>query len=233
MKTKHRQFGFELKSLDDKGAFAGYGSVFGNADLYRDVVMPGAFAASLGEWQERGQLPPILWQHDSTAPIGPFTKMAEDGKGLYVEGQLLIGGPGAGGKFAVKKAKEAYALLQAGAISGMSIGYTPVDEEYDGKTNVNRVLAVDLWEVSIVTFPANRDATVSQIKTILESGNTPTIREFESFLRDAGGYSRKHAERIKREGYAAFLKQRDADEGQLDTQRVESMLALFDHPLKL
>ena len=225
MKYKHRQFGFSLKGLDETGSFAGYGSVFGNADLYRDVVAPGAFQASLAQWKERGALPPILWQHNTDQPIGPFTSMAEDGKGLYVEGQLLIKD--------VKKAREAYALLKAGAIRGMSIGYNVVDEEYDAKMNVNRLKSVDLWEVSIATFPANVDATVSQIKSLLESGATPTIREFESFLRDAGGYSRKHAERITREGYAAFLKQRDADEGQLDSQRVESMLALFNQPIKL
>ena len=227
MKLKHRQFGFEVKAIDDKGTFSGYGSVFGNADFYRDVVKPGAFQASLAQWQERGKLPPILWQHNSDQPIGPFTSMAEDGKGLAVEGQLLITG-----KYPVQQACEAYALLKANAISGMSIGYNVVEEEYDGKTNVNNLMAVDLWEVSIVTFPANTDATVSQIKTILAGGRMPTLAEFEASLRDEG-WSRTQAKIIAGDGLRGLLKQRDADEGQLDEKRVEDMLALFKQPMKL
>ena len=224
MKMKRRQFGFEVKSLDETGAFAGYGSVFGNADFYRDVVMPGAFQDSLAQWQDQKALPPILWQHNSDQPIGPFTKMAEDGKGLAVEGQLLVKD--------VKKAREAYALLKANAIRGMSIGYNPLEEEYDAKTNVNRLLKVDLWEVSIVTFPANTDATVSQIKTILKGGRMPTLAEFEASLREEG-WSRNQAKIIAGDGLRGLLKQRDADEGQLDEKRIETMLALFDTPMKL
>jgi hypothetical protein len=224
MKLKHRQFGFDLKALDEKGSFAGYGSVFGNADSYRDVVMPGAFAASLADWQEREALPPILWQHNTDQPIGPFTSMAEDGNGLYVEGQLLIKD--------VQQAKEAYALMKAKAVRGMSIGYQTIEEMYDGKTNVNRLLEIDLWEVSIVTFPANVEATVSQIKSILAGGRLPTLAEFEANLRDEG-WSRTQATIIAGKGLRELLKQRDADDGQLDEKRVESMLALFDQPIKL
>jgi HK97 family phage prohead protease len=225
MKIKHRQFGFELKSLDNKGAFAGYGSVFGNADAYRDVVMPGAFAQTLSDWSEKDALPPILWQHDSRNPVGPFTSMAEDGTGLYCEGQLLIK--------EVPQAAVAYALLKSKTIRGMSIGYDVTDEEYDGKTNVNRLKAVDLWEVSLATFPANTDAQVTQVKSMIESGDTPTIRQFESLLRDAGGYSRKQAEQIAKFGYASFLEQRDAGRGDDETE-IESVLALFkEHPIQL
>lgn len=225
MKIKHRQFGFELKSLDNKGAFAGYGSVFNNADAYRDVVMPGAFAQSLADWKAKDALPPILWQHDSTNPIGPFTAMHEDGTGLYCEGQLLIKD--------VPQAAVAYALLKSKTIRGMSIGYDPIEEEYDGKTNVNRLTGIDLWEVSLATFPANTEASVTQIKSILDAGETPTIREFEGLLREAGGFSRKQAERIARSGYASFLDQRDAGQGD-DIEDIDSILALFKaHPIPL
>ena len=227
MKFKHRQFGFQLKSVEKDGSFAGYGSVFGNADYYRDVVMPGAFQKSLAAWAEKEALPPVLWQHNSDMPIGPFTHMSEDGKGLYVEGQLLIND--------VRQAKEAYALLKSKTISGMSIGYEVTADEYDGKTNVNQLTGIDLWEVSIVTFPANTDATVTQIKSILARGELPTLPDFEDFLRDAG-YSRTQAKGIASHGLRSLLAQCDADEKPLDTEsaRVQSILALIkDHPIRL
>ena len=207
MKLKQRQFGFKIKAVEDSGAFAGYGSIFGNADAYRDVVMPGAFAKSLASWKERGALPPVLWQHRSDQPIGPFTKMAEDGQGLYVEGQLLIQD--------VKKAREAQALLKSGAIRGMSIGYDVPEDgmEYDGKTNVWKLTEIDLWECSIVTFPANVEASVTQIKSQIAGGKLPSVSEFEELLRDAAGFSRKQATAIASVGYAKFLNQRDAEGG--------------------
>jgi hypothetical protein len=225
MKLKHRQCGFEVKALGDDGTFAGYGSVFGNTDHFRDVVMPGAFAASLADWQTKDALPPILWQHNTEQPIGPFTKMAEDGKGLYVEGQLLIKD--------VKKAREAYALLKSKTIRGMSIGYSVTEEEYDAKTNVNRILGVELWEVSIVTFPANIAATVTTIKSILASGAPGALKDIEAFLRDAGGLSKNEAKIAVSDGFRSMLRQRDADEGQLDDKRVEAVLALFNQPIQL
>jgi hypothetical protein len=129
--------------------------------------------------------------------------MREDSVGLYTEGQLLIND--------VQQAREAYALMKANAIRGQSIGYKVPDggEEYDGKTNVNNLKEIDLWECSIVTFPANTSALVTDIKSMIDSGELPTIRSFESFLREAGGYSREQAKRIATHGYADFLKQRD------------------------
>jgi HK97 family phage prohead protease len=216
MKIKRLQFAFELKSLDTDGSFAGYGSVFNNADAYRDVVKPGAFQKTLEEWKTKGALPPILWQHDSRSPIGPYTLMREDSKGLYTEGQLLIKD--------VQQAREAHALMKANAIRGQSIGYNvPMGgEEYDGETNVNNLTEIELWECSIVTFPANTSAVVTDVKNLLGAGETPTIRQFESFLRDAGGYSRKQAEQISTLGYAKFLKQRDAGAG-LSDESVENL----------
>ena len=111
----HKSFPFEMKSLAADGTFAGYGSVFGNVDSYGDVVMPGAFSDSLADWKAKGRFPPVLWQHDSRQPIGPFTAMREDPKGLHVEGKLLVND--------VQLAREAHALISTGAIGGMSIGY--------------------------------------------------------------------------------------------------------------
>ncbi len=207
MKLKQRQFGFKVKSVTDSGQFAGYGSVFNNADAYRDVVMPGAFAKTLASWKEQDALPPILWQHDSRSPLGPYTMMAEDGKGLYVEGQLLIND--------VQQAKEAHALLKSKAIRGMSIGYDIPDGgmEYDGKTNVWKLNEIDLWECSIATFPANVEATITQVKTRIIGGELPSIADFEELLRDAAGFSKKQATAIASVGYAKFLNQREAEGG--------------------
>ena len=207
MKLKQRQFGFQVKDVGEDGTFSGYGSVFDVVDSYRDVVKPGAFSKTLADWMAKDALPPCLWQHRSDQPIGPFTKMAEDGKGLYVEGQLLIKD--------VKKAREAYALLKSKTIRGMSIGYDIPDGgmTYDGKTNVWNLTQVDLWECSIATFPANVEAGVTEIKSKIIGGELPSISQFEELLRDAAGFSKKQATSIASVGYAKFLDQREAEGG--------------------
>ncbi len=225
MKIKHLTFSFELKSLEKDGSFAGHSAAY-TLDQGRDLIVPGAFEKTLASWKAKGKLPPVLWQHDAKQPIGPHTKMIEDDKGLYSEGQLLIDD--------VPKAREAHALMKAKAIDGQSIGYDvpPGGEEYDPKNNVRKLKQIDLYESSIVTFPMNVDASVTTIKAILDAGNVPTIREFESLLRDAGGYSRKQAEHIAKFGYADFQKQRDAGDGAIDEKSIER-LANFISNLKV
>lgn len=176
---------FELKSISSDGAFSGYGAVFGNVDSYGDVIAPGAFAKSLASSAAKGRMPAMLWQHDSDHPIGVWTAMREDAKGLYVEGRLLID--------AVAKAQEAHALLKAGALSGMSIGFLPVVSEWDDKQELRTLKEVDLWEVSLVTFPANDDARVSDVKSV---EGVSTVRDMERFLREEGGFSRSCAKAI-------------------------------------
>jgi HK97 family phage prohead protease len=152
MNRKHLVRPFEIKTLEGNGKFAGYLSVFGNKDTYGDVVEPGAFKASLAAWATKGRLPPVLWQHDSTEPIGLFTKMVEDLHGLYVDGQLLVESD--------PVAARAYAHLKAGSVSGMSIGYSvPTGGgQWDPQTATYRLKQIDLWEGSLVTFPANEEA---------------------------------------------------------------------------
>lgn len=173
-------FPFEIKTISETGAFSGYASVFGNEDLWGDIVVAGAFSKSIAE-----KKPAMLWQHNSDEPIGVWVILAEDEKGLYVEGQLLING--------VARAKEAYELLVAKAISGMSIGYVPVVWEWqkkeDSRNEIRLLKEVDLWEISLVTFPANTEARVGDVKDL------NTLRDIESFLRDAG-CSRNEAKSI-------------------------------------
>src|SRR5690606_20728466 len=100
---KTLDFQFELKAVDEKGKFAGYGSVFNVLDAYRDIVAKGAFAKTLQQHKDAGRLPALLWQHQPSEPLGAWTEMKEDDVGLYVEGQLCLD---------TQRGKEALALLK-------------------------------------------------------------------------------------------------------------------------
>jgi len=204
MTTKTLSSGFKIKEISDSGEFSGYGSVFGVKDSYSDIVMPGAFAKSLADWKSKGGMPALLWQHKTDEPIGIFTKMEEDEHGLFVEGKLL--------KDDDPMAKRAYAHLKAGSITGMSIGYSDVDYEYDKDKGAFKLNEVKLWEVSLVTFPANEEARINNVKTLLKSGELPKPALVEQCLRDAG-FSRTQAKSILSGGYKAL---RDADSDDID-----------------
>lgn len=214
MKTKHLQIPLEIKSVSETGVFSGYGSVFHNEDSYGDVVRPGAFKKSFAEWAKKGRLPPMLWQHDRREPIGVFTKMVEDEKGLFVEGRLLIDD--------IPQARAAYALLKEKALGGMSIGYREILIEQDHDEKVTNLLELDLWEVSVVTFPANEEATVDSVKSALAGGGLPTLPEFEKFLRDAG-FSKSQSVAIASHGLRQLL--RDADD--TEAKEIESALNIL------
>lgn len=200
---KHRDFGFDIKKLSDSGTFEGYGSVFGVIDSYKEIVAPGAFAESLTS--RKGALP-VLWQHRSGEPIGLFTKAEEDKHGLWVEGKLLVD--------EVARAKEAYALMKAKVISGLSIGYYVRADSYDQKTGLRTLTKLDLIETSIVTFPANDDARVESVKqrcafveAFRAAGGKSTMAEFEKFLCEAG-FSNTEAKAIAGGGFRqSFLRE--------------------------
>ena len=182
--SQHLAYKFEFKADAAKeGAFTGYGSVFGNVDSYQDIVAPGAFAESIKSYSNNNQKLPILWQHSAQAPIGVFTGMKEDAYGLLLDGQINL---------EVQQGREAYALLKQGAITGLSIGYRTKDYEVDKEREVVILKQIDLFEVSLVTFPANDQARVNRVKTADE---ILTIRDLEKSLRDAG-YTRGEALRI-------------------------------------
>ena len=150
--------GLELKFaggapvLTEGSVLEGYASLFGVTDQGGDRVAPGAYAASLARLAARGDKVRMLWQHDPTRPIGVWDEVREDGKGLWVRGRLLPD---------VAQAREAAALIQAGAIDGLSIGYRTLRAERDKAGR--RVLAeVELWEVSLVTFPMLAEAKVDR-----------------------------------------------------------------------
>lgn len=196
MKMEHRQFPLEIKAVEKTGEFSGYLSVFDVVDSYRDVVMPGAFAETLAEWHTKGRYPPLLWQHNSREPIGPFLVMREDQKGLYVEGKLLLD---------LQRAREAHVLMEHKVVSGMSIGFETIGEEVDKQNRLRKLTKIKLWEGSIVTFPANEAAQIDAVKSALDQGVLPDLPTFERFLREAG-FSKSQATAIAGRGLAHLLR---------------------------
>lgn len=150
-----RSFALQIKAAGDDGTVEGYGSVFGVRDNYDDVIAKGAFIDSLKSHKAAGTMPAMLWQHDADKPIGVWTEMVEDEKGLRIKGQLAM---------ETVKGKEAHALLKMGALNGLSIGFMSKEWAYDRETEVRTLTAIDLWEVSLVTFPANEKARVTNVK---------------------------------------------------------------------
>lgn len=133
----------------DENRIVGYASIFGQTDQGGDVVAPGAYGASLERLKGSGRRVKMLWQHDPARPIGVWDHVVEDKKGLYVSGRILRD---------VQAGAEAVALLSAGAMDGLSIGYRTIKAEASGEGRVLR--EVDLWEVSLVTFPMLSEARV-------------------------------------------------------------------------
>ena len=195
MQTKQRlDLPLTIKSVSDSGEFEGYGSVFGVKDSYSDIVVPGAFLKSLNDWSGKGRLPALLWQHDMSEPIGVYTEMREDETGLYVKGRLLINDD--------PLARRAHAHMKAGSLTGMSIGYMLDDYEYDKEKGIWLLKAIDLWEVSLVTFPANDEARITDVKSLLARGETPPPSKVERALREVG-FSGSQAKAFMAKGYGA------------------------------
>lgn len=182
MELKYIERPFDIKAVQDDGVFEGFGSIFGNVDSYKEIVAPGAFAESLAGWKAAGKMPPVLWQHRSGEPLGPYLEMEEQPVGLWVKGRLLE---------EVQRAKEARALMKAKAVNGLSIGFVTREDSYDRVTGIRTLKKVDLWEVSVVTFPANPQAQISSVKSAIDA--IQTLAEAEALLRDVGGLSKAQA----------------------------------------
>lgn len=129
----------------------GYACLFGVTDLGRDMVLPGAFTHSLARLGAGGVR--MLYQHDPAEPIGIWTHMEEDARGLYVRGRLSCG---------VARARECAALVAEGALDGLSIGFRAVEARKDPRSRVRQLSRIDLWEISIVTFPMQPGARIAR-----------------------------------------------------------------------
>lgn len=180
------------KSEDGSMEFSGYGAYFNNVDSYGDIIVPGAFKNAVAYAKRTGDYPAMMIQHgaEGYTPVGVFTKMVEDEKGLYVEGKLAD----------TEKGREYYTLMKMEprpAIKGMSIGYFTKKAEYPTEDNkksfpkgcYRKILDVELVEISLVTVPANKKATVTGVKSEF------IVRDAEKALKEAG-YSSSEAKTI-------------------------------------
>lgn len=217
---------FELKTIEtltqdngiQVGVFEGLAATFGNRDRMGDVIEAGAFAHSLA----RPERIKMLWQHDARAPIGVWERIRETATGLEVRGRLVL---------EVQKAREALALLKAGAVDALSIGFSVAKggASFDREDGLRRIKAIDLWEISVVTFPANPKARIDRIKAGCFSDAPLTEREFERLLMREAGFSRSQARTVLTSGYKALLSKQDAggglDEVAARIRRVAALLA--------
>jgi HK97 family phage prohead protease len=216
MERKVFQF-HELKLADSESEakemrFSGYGAVFGNVDSYGDVIEPGAFAGTLAEAQRSGIYPSMLLQHggyglsaDDMMPVGVWEKLAEDGKGL-VSGGILA---------PTTRGIDAYTLMKMQprpAITGLSIGY--IARKFTARSKPDeprrRLHEIELMEVSLVTFPANGKARVTDVKS-----EGFTERDFERWLTQDAGLSRSEARVVINQGFKSLIAMRDAGSSEL------------------
>lgn len=202
---------YEIKN-DATREFEGYGSVFNVVDLGGDRVHPGAFKASLDAYAQAGRMPSLLWQHDQTQPIGVYHDIHEDAHGLYVKGELAD----------TQLGREAYVLMKMGALSGLSIGYSIADggAEWNRVEDVRELTAVELFEVSPVTFPMCDEARIDQVKAETDGFS---YKGLEKILRDAG-FSRSEAKLIASRGLGALREVAHAD---LTSEEAEALIARF------
>ncbi|WP_136617053.1 MULTISPECIES: HK97 family phage prohead protease [Mesorhizobium] len=211
---------FEFKFADSggtPGSFEGYAAVFGNIDSHGDVIEPGAFAKSLLDRQREGRaLPPMYKMHGAMTgnrhePVGVWDAMSEDANGLQVKGHLI----GLG----TEQGKWNEAQVREGGFKGLSIGYrVPPNGSKKGSDRPGEpkryIKAANLREVSLVDDPSNVLARIYAMKAAAEddfADEIKTIREFEDFLRDVGGYSHAAAKAIAASGFKAQLDPRDED----------------------
>lgn len=226
---KRKDVDLDIKSVGDDGTFEGMCSIFGAIDSYGEKVLPGSFSESLAKHRRKGTAPLMFWQHDQREPIGVWEDLAEDGRGLWGKGRLILG---------VKRADEAHMLLKAKAVRGLSIGYRELEAEPDGPYRALKKL--DLMEVSIVSIGACPGALIDTatvksdiaseahalLRTKLLGGERPTLREWENGLRDALNISRSEAERIVHAYKSALGEPGDANEPTDDTTLADLRAAL-------
>lgn len=153
IRREKSRLGQPLSACSGTGVFVGYASLFGVRDAAGDRVMPGAFADSLKKRPAADIR--MLFQHDPAEPVGTWLEMIENERGLYVRGRLDP---------RVQRGCELLALLESGGLDGLSIGFRTLRAAREKSTHTRQLLTVDLWEVSLVTFPMLPGARVSELK---------------------------------------------------------------------
>lgn len=184
---------FETRSTAE-GVVEGYGATFNGVDSYGDSIAPGAFAESL-----KTTRPLMLWQHRQDSPVGRWTELREDSRGLFVKGQLNM---------ATAAGRDAFEHLRQQDVNGLSIGYRVGPDGVESKNGVRLLKAIDLQEISIVSLPADSRARVIAVK----SQRPETLRDLQHALQELG-YSRRQAVAILEKGYSGIAAiESEADE---------------------
>lgn len=200
---------FFVKNIDteaDHYIFKGYASTFGNTDLGQDKVIKGAFAKTLEEIKREGRTVPILWQHNTHEPVGVFSHLSEDDKGLYVEGKMP--------KDDSFVRDRVLPQMKIGSIGRLSIGYGIKENGAVWKNGVHELKDLDLFETSLVTFPMNPKAVVIEVKSLLSLDE----RELEGLLISGTPLSNKLAKKFVSAVKAAGMLRDEQDDHRDDDE---------------
>lgn len=191
-----QSFEFRVANIARSGEIEGLGAAFGNVDSYGTMIVPGAFKQTLLQHAQNKTRPAMLLHHKLDRPIGTWHELRETSEGLEVSGKISTD---------TRDGQEAYALARDGALTGLSIGFR-IKEKQQLKT-ATEILALDLFEISMVSIPANDKARLRRVNSF------GTVRDIEEILRE-GGMSRRVA---KRAAFAAWnVSQGDGDEGEAE-----------------
>ena len=211
MTIEQKSLSLEVKATGEEGQIEGYGAVFGNRDSYGDIMVKGAFAETL-----KGRKPKMLWQHNMLDPIGSWDEYYEDERGLYMKGRIAIKST---------KGRDAYELVKAGAIDGLSIGY--VTKDYEMEAGARLLKKVDLFETSLVTIQANAAAMVTSVKNA-------DVRDIEAMFRQMN-FSRSEAKAMASAAWKRrddVLREADAIVPEADQREVDELKALLTSTLR-
>ena len=211
MTVEQKSLSLDVKAIGEEGQIEGYGAVFGNRDSYGDIMVKGAFTETL-----KTRKPKMLYQHNMLDPIGTWDEYFEDERGLYMKGRIAI---------KTTKGRDAYELVKAGAIDGLSIGYVTKDYAMEGGARLLK--EVDLFETSLVTMPANAAALVTNVKNA-------DVRDIEAALRHMN-FSRSEAKAMATAAWKRrddVLREADAIVPEADQREVDELKALLATTLR-
>jgi HK97 family phage prohead protease len=208
----------EIKAADTKtGEIEGMGSIFGEEDSYGDVIEKGAFEETLAS----GRSVKMLWQHDTRRVIGVWDKLEETEEGLYAKGRISN---------EISDGKDALAAARMGAVDGLSIGFNipPGGARFDEETEIRMISKIDLWELSLVTFPAAANARISGIKSMgFDEIDALDEKGIERALREAGlsrdgakAMLHRHAKLIRAREAQGLKEAIAADKAKADLRRI-------------
>ncbi|MGH6821099.1 MAG: HK97 family phage prohead protease [Methylocella sp.] len=158
IRREKSRLGQPLSACSGTGVFVGYASLFGERDGAGDVVLRGAFADSLRRKGIEGVR--MLFQHDPAEPVGAWLELRENHRGLYVRGRLDCN---------VQRGRELLSLLESGGLDGLSIGFKTVTARRDKASATRRLIGIDLWEISLVTFPMLAGARATVVRNAAEA----------------------------------------------------------------